>query len=60
MLIYIVVLPAGAVSHVSPVNPPAQVHSAVSSVFDSAQVPPLLHGLGMQAKKQKLLNTCEI
>ena len=48
-LFYKGVLPAG-ISHVSPENPPAQVHSAVPSAFASSQVPPLLHGLGAQAK----------
>ena len=40
-------LPAGT-SHVFPENPSAQEHSAAP--FASAHVPPLLHGLGLQAK----------
>jgi hypothetical protein len=47
------VLPAG-ISHVSPENPSSQVHSAVPSAFASAQLPPLLHGLGAQAIKRAI------
>ena len=43
------ILPAaGAVSHVSPVNPPTHVQSAPSP-SSSAQVPPFWHGFGTQA-----------
>ena len=52
IIICVGVLPAGGVSHVAPVNPPTQVHSAVPSASTSAQVPPLLHGLGLQAKSK--------
>ena len=53
------VLPVGT-SHKSPEKPPTQVHSGIPSSFASAHVPPVWHGLGLQAEYKRVSIVVEI